>query len=494
MALGVVVVLSIAVTTGIYYTSTNARSASVSQKRVNAHSLAEAGLNDASSILNASDASGSSNALKSTSLTGSTTCPDGTTTCQSATLDGGTAFWKGTYDSSASQWTLTAWGQVTNPTQPGAAPLVNKITATILVFADPTQPQNATAWNYAMSYATSNATTCDMNVSNSVVISYSLYVDGNLCLNNTSNIQKPISGDPVNLAVGGKLSLQGSGTVGTSGTPITSAKVRTGCNTDVTTAAHTCTSADNVFAGTYPAFTSIPIAGSDSDFTTWYTSASPGPKNACTTSSGTPPVWDNDTTLNLATNGSAGSFNLTPASNYSCVSASGGQLSWNATSHVLTVSGTMYFDGSVYSSNGTINSYSGSGVIYLTGTFTLSLNSGLCAVLLSGNCNWNDPAATPNPGWDPNSKMLIISAHGDNGSGDSIVFSQGAQFQGGLYANKNANFGNSSTAQGPIQARGSLVFGNAVSLKPLPYITTLPLGAPGNPNTHASTRAPVITG
>jgi hypothetical protein len=370
---------------------------------------------------------------------------------------------------------------------------VRKITATISVFADPTQPQNAAAWNYAISHATSNATTCDMNVTNSVVIDYSLYVDGNLCLNNTSNVQKPISGDAVNLAVGGKLSLQGTGTVGTSATPITSAKVGTGCNTDVTTAAHTCTSADKVYAVSYPAFTTIPIAGSDTDFTTWYTSASPGPRNACATSSGTPPVWDNDTNQNLATNGSAGSFNLTPSSNYSCVSANGGQLSWNATTHVLTVSGVVYFDGSMYSSNGIINSYSGSGVIYLTGTFTLSLNSGLCAVLLSGNCNWNDPAAATNPGWDPNSKMLMIAAHGDDGSGDSIVFSQGAQFQGGLYANKSINFANSTTSQGPIEARGTLKLANSVTLKPLPFITTLPLGAPGNPNTHASTRPPVIT-
>ena len=495
IALGVVVVMSIAVTTSIYYTSTNSRSAGVSQKRVNAHSFAEAGLNNASSILNATDVSGNSNALVATSLTGSATCPDGTTTCLSAPFDGGTAYWKGTYDSNTSTWSLTAWGTVTNPTAPGAALLVSKITATVLVFADPTQPQNATAWNYAVSHATSNATTCDMNVINSVVIDYSIYVDGNLCLNNTSSIAKPSSGDAVNISVGGKLSLQGTGTVGTSGTPITTAKVGTGCNTNVSSAAHACTSADKVYAGSYPAFVTIPIAGSDTDFTTWYNSATPGPKNTCTTSSGTPPVWDNDTTQNLATNGSAGTFNLTPGSNYSCISSAGGQLSWNATTHVLTIAGTVYFDGSMYSSNGVINSYTGQGVIYLTGTFTLSTGStGLCALLLSGNCNWNDATASPNPGWDPNTRMLVIAAHGNNGSGDSIIFANSAQFQGGLYANGNADFGNSSISQGPIEGRGSLQFGNSVTLKPLAYITTLPLGAPGNPNTHASTKPPVITG
>jgi Tfp pilus assembly protein PilX len=490
MALGVVIVLSIAVTTSIYYTSTNSRSAGVSLHRVDAHSFAEAGLNNASSILNANDASGSANALNSTSLSGNVTCPDGTTSCLSATFDGGTAYWKGTYDANNTIWTVTSWGKVSNP---GSADLTSKITATILVFADPTQPQNATAWNYAVAHATSNATTCDMNIVNSVVVDYSLYVDGNLCLNNTSNIQKPASGDAMNLAVGGKLSLQGTGTVGTSGTPISTAKIGTGCNTSVAAAAHACTSADNVYAGSYPAFVAVPFAGSDADFTSWYGAATPGPNHACTTTSGTPPVWDNDTTQNLATNGSAGTFNLTPASSYTCTTATGG-LSWNATTHVLTLSGTVYFDGSMTSSNGVINSYTGQGVIYLTGTFAMSGSTGLCALLLSGNCNWNDPTAATNPGWDPNTRMLVISAHGNNGANESITFANSSQFQGGLYTDKNINFANSTQVQGPIEARGTMVLGNSVVLKPLAYITTLPLGAPGNPNTHASTKPPVITG
>ena len=88
----------------------------------------------------------------------------------------------------------------------------------------------------------------------------------------------------------------------------------------------------------------------------------------------------------------------------------------------------------------------------------------------------------------------MIAAHGNNGSGDSITFANSSQFQGGLYANGNVDFQNSSISQGPIEARGSLQLGNSVILKPLAYITTLPLGAPGNPNTHASTKPPVITG
>ena len=46
MAVGVVAVLSIAITSSIYYTSTNARSAGVSGKRVDAHALAEAALRE----------------------------------------------------------------------------------------------------------------------------------------------------------------------------------------------------------------------------------------------------------------------------------------------------------------------------------------------------------------------------------------------------------------------------------------------------------------
>ena len=65
-----------------------------------------------------------------------------------------------------------------------------------------------------------------------------------------------------------------------------------------TQAAHKpCTSADKVYAAhdhDEPAGLSKPQI----DMACWYTNAKPGPKAPCTTSAGTPPVWDNDSTYN----------------------------------------------------------------------------------------------------------------------------------------------------------------------------------------------------
>ena len=36
------------------------------------------------------------------------------------------------------------------------------------------------------------------------------------------------------------------------------------------------------------------------DMAFWYVNAKPGPRQACTTTVGTPPVWDNDSTYNLS--------------------------------------------------------------------------------------------------------------------------------------------------------------------------------------------------
>jgi hypothetical protein len=69
-------------------------------------------------------------------------------------------------------------------------------------------------------------------------------------------------------------------------------------------------------------------------------------------------------------------FNLTPGTSYTCKNVNG-ELSWNAATHALTVSGTIFIDGSAYINNGAVNTYKGQAALYLSG-FLLK-NSKLCA-------------------------------------------------------------------------------------------------------------------
>jgi Tfp pilus assembly protein PilV len=495
LALGALMVLSIVTVGVIDYTTQNGRSSDLSKTSQTAYMLAEAALNNAESMLGAPNNNALNAALLASNPSG-TNCDTAGTTCLSKTYDTGTAKWYGTFASGTNDWTVYAYGYARNPTNP-AKLVERKIKATVHVQPDPTQPRNATAWNYVMATDTTNSTTCDVTIDNSVVVSAPLYVEGNLCLNNSASVEELSASDPVSLTVRGKVADQSPGSkVGTSAVaPISYANIGGGCTSSIATAGHVCNPGspwnDDWFvkAGNYST-TATKIDKPVSDWTGTYNTAQPGPKYACTTSSGSPPVWDNNTTLDLTGNGSAGSFNLTPSTDYSCVYVSGGvtlgQLTWVASTHTLTVKGVMYFDGSMYVTNNVTNTYNGSATIFLTGTFTMSQGSTrLCAVNTGSACDFST--------WNPNSEMLIFIAHGNDGSGNSVAFTNGVHFQGGLFAEKAIDLGQSSTVEGPMIG-GDVKLSNSVTLKPLPTITTLPLGAPGNPNTHASPTAPTYAG
>ena len=85
--------------------------------------------------------------------------------------------------------------------------------------------------------------------------------------------------------------------------------------------------------------------------------------------------------------------------------APSGLIAWNATTKTLTVSGTVYIDGSAKVSNSSVNSYNGYGVIYLSGTFRVT--GTMCAAILSGACNFS--------GWNPDKDLLMIVANGNGG-------------------------------------------------------------------------------
>src|SRR5437899_1993920 len=173
IALGVTVVLSIAMASAIDYSSSNSRNASVSDKQNGAYSLAEAGVNNAMSILSLP----TNNALDKYA-----TCPDSaslpTLPCvHNDSFDTGTVTWSGTLNQNtatgAAWWVITSTGNVINPSGGAtAAQLKRTITATISVIPTTSQPLNNPSWNYIFTRAPNWSgvalSGCDMTLTNSV--------------------------------------------------------------------------------------------------------------------------------------------------------------------------------------------------------------------------------------------------------------------------------------------------------------------------------------
>jgi hypothetical protein len=492
LALGVMAVLTATAATLFSYTTTNSRTASYSDRKQKAYVAAEAGLNSAVAMLG-----GSTNNALDPCLLHPPTNPSGTT-CTShtpfqATYDGGTVTWYGTLDQTQQLWTVSSTASFPNPTGPSAAPVTRTLHASVPITANQNDPSNTAIWNYIISTKTSNSTTCDVTLANTVQIDEPLYVQGNLCMNNSAQVLQPSTTTPVKLIVLGKLILMSPQTsVGASTQPIHEANVGGGCGALVTLSSHACTAADKVFASTLlntASAISLPVV----DDANAYLSAKPGPRNPCSVTSGTAPTWDNDSTLDLTNhpNGSVPTaFNLTPGANYTCEATDGsgnivGQLDWNNTTKTLTIKGKMYIDGSVYSDNGAVNLYSGSATLYLSGTFSITNSTKFCGSTAGTACSFSS--------WTPNSNMLVVVAHGNNGSGYSIAMANTTKWQGGFFAKNGIDLGQSSIDEGPMFAAG-INLGNSVQVKPLPAITNLPLGAPLAPNVHAAPDKPTFSG
>jgi hypothetical protein len=468
LALCVLVVFTITGTTAIYYASTNSRSAVYSTNAGTAYTLAESGINNAMSVLNLP----SNNALN-----------PGLLPTRRTDYANGYVVWAGTLDSRAAVWTVTSTSYVRNPNA-RSKPISRKFTASVVVTPTLSQPLNNPSWNYI--YATRPVTpgVCDEVVQQSVQVASPFYVNGNLCLQNTATIT---SGP---LVVRGSLTLtQSANAVGSASAPINEAHIAGGCQYKNNPVHNPCQgAADNVFAqrlDSSPTSLAAPVVYWDS----WYRNASPGPFYPCQTVSGTPPTFDilSPTTppAYVRDNNVATPFNLTPSASYTCTTANG-QLSWNATTRTLTVSGTIFIDGSAYIQNGAVNSYNGQATLYLSGTFLMK-NSKLCAGLSANGstCDFSN--------WNPNTEMLCIVA---NGSGGQVNSWDGIQlvsstFQGALYATRSIDSDTTANVDGPIIA-DQVNLGQSVTTS-FPTITVVPVGMPSNPTVYAQPNPPTMS-
>ncbi len=483
MAVGVLGVLSLSGATLIEYANSNSRSSEYSKDNSSAYGVAEAGLNEMMSVLSHP----SNNALNATLL------PETT-----RSYDGGTVTWSGVFDKPSAVWSLTSIGRIENPTGATAADVTRVLTAKVPVTATTTQPLNNPSWNYIMSTQTGN--TCDMTIGSTVEVRTNLYVFGNLCLQQSAKVLKGET-NPTTLIVNGKLDQATQhNTVGMTGASqgISDVRIAGGCEWFTRPLYDECVtgSETSVYAETFSTEPAT-LAAPNASFDAWYVNAAPGPYFPCVTVSGTPPTFDSPVAAEAASetekltykNNNLAVQDLTPTgSSYTCRVQSGGELSWDATSKVLTVSGTIYIDGDakIEFSTPTVVQYNGQGSLYLSGSFKLK-NAKLCGGVSGAGCDFS--------AWNPNTEMLAIVVDGDNrqpevSSGYSIKMLN-SQFQGALYATKKIDVDSFSRVDGPVIAT-EVVLGQSVSTNDFPNITTVPAGMPGNATVYAQPNPPQL--
>jgi Tfp pilus assembly protein PilX len=529
IALAVTFVFSMTVVTVIEAATSNTRSSDRSKGRISAYSLAEAGINNAASILTKSNAydphvlhpqgtyaqqdcaSPPANPVGAASL--GNTC-----SAYSWTYDGGTTTMWGWLDTNTYNWTITSTGSVRNAF--GGAPTTRTLVATVHIRAQASQQNIVPAWNYVFVKDTT-PNVCNVTLDQTTALSSSLYVEGNLCFKNSAGISEPNAADPVLLEVRGKLvwlsgASKGVGDASTNPNQlVTSAKIGGGCASgSIASAAHTCSPSSPtndyfyVKAGGYsttaPAINSPTLTSTDWDG--YYQNATMSRLKPCNSGGLAGTAFDNDTTRNSSL---PSTFVLTAGSSYTCqtTNASGavvGELDWNPSTRILQVRGTVFIDGNV-SVDGVVkyrgvdssgahpagtdgsDGEGGMMVMYVSGTVSMSNTGVFCgwnmtndtSAYSSGSCDFN--------AWTPTKSMFMFIA------GGGVTLNQGSYFQGAIFTAGNVSLGQSAQTEGPIIA-GSVTLGQSVKMKPLPGLADLPLGAPGNPNTSGVPEAPVYGG
>ena len=473
------VVTTVTLTAVIQFTTSNSRNSTRSKADQIAYSLAEAGLANGAAVLSKP----SNNALDANVLPSSE--PDEANPAHAnyiSEYEGGTVKWWGVL--TGHQWIMHGVGYVKDPT--GRTQVVRReATSTIKIQPSLKQELNSNAWNFMFAKETAND--CDVILDNSVSVDTSLFIMGDLCFNNSSAIVKAPAPDITNIYVGQHIQFGGSGSVGTAANKINQAQVGLGCRIGTSGAWTTpCSASTRVNATTILSGT-LAGEGPTADFAFWYTNAKPGPNQACTTTTGTPPAFEGSPAGGL--NNNAGTIDLTPNASYSCKyydippndTDLLGELSWNNTTKKLTVRGAIYIDGSAVVSNNSVNEYDGLATLYLSGTFRIEGNSQLCGGVASNNCDFT--------AWDPNTDNLGIIANGNDGSGNSIVMENQSRLQGSLYATYAVDLGSFAVYDGPMVA-GTFKLANNIETHEFPTITSVPVGWPGNPTVYAEPQPP----
>ena len=447
MALGVTMVLS-ALAAGIFtYVTANQGAAKRAQADQRAYGLAETGLSYALSRLqNAAD-------------------PYSTTNVPSTTvaLTGGSTTYYGSL--SGTTWTLTSTGTVANPSGPNATSITRTVSMQAAI--TPTTQTDMRAWDYLFIDQPSGCIT----LGNSVALDISLYVRGNLCLENNSLVS---SGD-VEL-VGSLYANSPQASIGTVGNPIDAFRATGSCYYQATQLP--CGPATNVYADTVGANPQT-IPKPTIDLAGWYSNTAGsaaylGPAQGCT-SGVFPGGFDNDATLNV----SRGDVDLTPATGYDCKRGTDpanpdAQIKWDPGTGPLTLEGVIYFDGNLTWSNLNLITYDGKGVIYASGQIVIRNRADLCGVSACDDT------------WDPQEDLIVLIAGSliSQTTSDPTSGEIGNQvnFQGAIYTVTDFVMDNNTTVWGPVITQSATVANSAVIHAPPSPILWME-GMPGSTQT-----------
>jgi Tfp pilus assembly protein PilX len=510
MALLVMMVLTISLAGVIILTSSSSRDASRVSAGANAYALAEDGLNNAISVLEANYPVANGTAgnsallpLRSTVVgTGSCASPVNNCVTWSGQLQGPltSSPWR-------FQWALTSTGTVQNPTGPNAAPVSRVAQAIVPIVIPDTEPGGGASSPLNFIFAGHDMTfdnqldvaspvyaTNDLHLqnkavidgtANKVVVGHDLYLDSP-----QSQIGKTSGSDPVlpeihvvhqcaSSASNPQKTLHDCGVAFTWAADDIFATIHDNVippNTIAPIPQLTCCAP---YAGTIaPACPPAPAPCTGAtNMGFWYQWSQLGPLSGCTFSSttgtATLPVFDTasgtaDNTINNSATPTT-PFNLTPfGGDYTCQSKTPdgtilGELSWNHTTKVLTIKNNVFIDGSAtvdatgYSGN-PVFTYKGEGSIILSGTFGMS-NSKICAVVSGSDCNRAAGAWNPDPNSGGSALIVVADGDGANGGAQSqsnlVAAGEGitiksSSFQGALIANKKIHVWTTSSEQGPM--------------------------------------------
>jgi hypothetical protein len=432
VALGIMMVLSIALVTVLEFSSSGARHARLDDARGAAFGVAEGGLNEAAAVLGATP-----NPYVATAFPSS--CSPATT----VTFDRGSACYWGSLNTGVTppEWTLSSRATVENPSA-GAA-LTRTVTARFLAGA----PMDD-AWNYVFT----DQPGCTW-LENIITVSAPLYTRGDLCIRNAAAAIGP------RVHVYGGIQTENTGRVGTplSDSSDPAVGTRLGCRLG-SLGGFILACPDVLFSVYRSSFTNdVPDLTKPPFDTGKRNTAKPGPLQTCTASSGVVPSFT-----------STGVIDLMPPWTYRCQVWEGthvaGELSWDDTTKILTVAGTIWFDGELKMENAQHATYDGRAVIYFANKATLENQVWLCAV-----------SGCPTSGWDPSSDLLVLVS----GAPDvpAFVMQNSSKFQGAIYVVGGFQLHNAATMHGPVIASSLDLRNNGLEAG-WPEPLTLPSGVP----------------
>lgn len=443
MALGVIMVLSL-MTAGIFtYVTMNQGAAKRATADQKAFGLAESGLSYAFSKLENAPNAYDANSVPSTTVT----------------LPGGTVTYVGTL--SGTTWTLTGSGTVPNPSGPGAAPVTRTVSSQATVST--TTGPDLRPWNYLFIDQPAGCIT----MGNSVTLDMAMYVRGDLCLENNSQIDSPA----VHLL--GNLYVENEAQIGSAADPIQEFAATGACH--YMSAPVACGPASHVYASQIAANPPT-ISKPTADLSGWYANALLGPRSNCSTGS-FPGGFDNDASLNV----SLGEVDLTPASAYDCRKLDGAgntvaRLAWQPGSPgTLTIQGTIYFDGDLTWRNLNLIQYDGRATIYASGQVRIANRADLCGV----------PACDET--WDPDVDLLVfvagsLLAEGSSSLGGDV--GNHVNFQGAMYVVNDFEMDNNTSIWGPVITRSATISNSAFIHAPPKPIADFVLGMPTATRTY----------